>query len=94
MGSIFEIVKSQVSAREAAKVYGLPFDRTGNRAFCPWHDDGKHAALAFYNDGCYCFACNRGGDSIALTAQILGLTQYEAAKQLAKDFRIDVKHKG
>jgi len=94
MASIFEIVKSQVTAKQAAKFYGLPFDRTGNRAFCPWHDDGKHAALAFYDDGCYCFACGCGGDSIALTARILGLKQYEAAKQLAKDFRIDVKHKG
>lgn len=95
MASIFEKVKSQVTAKQAAKFYGLPFDRTGNRAFCPWHDDGKHAALAFYDDGSYCFACNRGGDSIALTAQILSLSQYEAAQRLALDFGIvDVKHKG
>lgn len=91
MASIFEIVKSQVSARDAAVLYGLPFNRTGNRAFCPWHDDGKHAALAFYSDGCYCHSCNRGGDSIALTAQILGLSQIEAARQLADDFRIAVR---
>jgi len=93
MPSIFELVKNRVSAREAAKFYGLRFDRTGNRAFCPWHDDGKHPALAFYDDGCFCFACNRGGDSVALTAQILGLSQYEAAKRLASDFRIDVKRR-
>ncbi len=94
MGSIFEIVKREVTAKQAAQFYGLPFDRTGNRAYCPWHDDGQHAALAFYSDGAYCFACGCGGDCVAVTAQILGLTQYEAAKQLAKDFRIDVKHKG
>lgn len=94
MASIFKIVKSQVSAKQAAQLYGLEFDRTGNRAFCPWHDDGKHPALAFYDDGCYCHSCHCGGDSIALTAQILGLSQYEAAQRLALDFGIDVKHKG
>ena len=94
MQSIFELVKSEVTAKEAARHYGLRFDRYGNRAFCPWHDDGKHPALAFYDDGgCYCFVCNRGGDAIALTAQLLGLGQYEAAKRLADDFNINIRKK-
>ena len=69
-------------------MYGLPFGRHG-RARCPWHDDHK-PDLKFYDNGtCYCFACHAGGDATALTAQILGMTQLEAAERLREDFHLD-----
>lgn len=88
MGVLFDTVHEGVTARAAAEAYGLEFGRNG-RARCPWHADHK-PDLAFYGDGarCYCHACHCGGDSIALTAQLFGLSALEAARKLNADFRI------
>ena len=88
MGVLFNVVRNGVSALEAAQAYGLAFGRN-NRARCPWHDD-KHPDLAFYDGGkrCYCHACHAGGDSIALTAQLFGLSPLEAARKLNADFHL------
>ena len=86
--TIFELVKENVTARQAAERYGLRFDRTG-RGFCPWHDDGRHAALQFFRDGCcYCHSCHQGGDATALVAQMLGVSEKEAAKQICSDWAL------
>ena len=87
----FETIRSAVTAREAAEAYGLRFERRSNRAFCPWHDDGRHPALAFYGDRCYCHVCHRGGDAVELAKQIFGLSAAEAARRVAADFRIELK---
>ena len=88
--TIFELVKQEVTARQAAELYGLRFDRIG-RGFCPWHEDGRHAALQFFDrdGGCFCHSCHQGGDAVDLTAKLLGLTPKEAAEQLQKDFHLD-----
>ena len=85
--TLYELVRSEVTAVQAGRLYGLKFHRNG-RAFCPWHDDGKHPALGFFDNDrrCHCFVCLNGGDSIALTAQILGISYKDAAEQLRKDF--------
>ena len=90
---MFEAVKNQVSAREAAELYGLKFGHN-KRACCPWHDD-THPDLSFYDNGsCYCHACHQGGDSIALTAQIFGLSMLDAARKLNDDFNLGVDTHG
>lgn len=90
--TIFEMVRSEVTARQAAELYGMKFDRSG-RGFCPWHDDGKHPALQFFRDGfCYCHSCHMSGDATALTAQMLGLPELEAAKRLQADFHLDTPY--
>lgn len=88
--TVFELVRQNVTARQAAELYGLRFDRNG-RGWCPWHPDGRHAALAFYDrdGGCHCHACHHGGDAIDITGQLLGMTPKEAAEQLRKDFHLD-----
>lgn len=88
MGALFDAVREGVTARAAAEAYGLEFGRNG-RALCPWHADHR-PDLAFYGDGarCYCHACHCGGDSIALTAQIFGLSPLDAARKLNADFRL------
>lgn len=86
--TVFEAIRAEVPAEAAARLYGLRFDRSG-RAFCPWHDDGKHAALAFYGERCFCHACHSGGDATALTAQLLGLSMKDAAERLRQDFHLD-----
>ena len=86
--TLFDLIRREVAAEDAAKVYGLPFGRNG-RARCPWHED-HNPDLKFYPDGtCYCFACHAGGDATALTAQIFGMGQLEAAERLREDFHLD-----
>lgn len=87
--NLYDLVTSEITARQAGQLYGLRFARNG-RAFCPWHDDGKHPALGFFDDDkrCHCFVCDKGGNAIGLTAQILGISNYEAARQLQKDFHL------
>ena len=88
--TLYELVTQEITARQAGQLYGLRFSRNG-RAFCPWHDDGKHPALGFYDGDrkCHCFVCGNGGNSIGLTAQILGISYHDAAVQLQKDFNLD-----
>lgn len=82
----FDLIRSKVSARAAAEHYGLKFGRNG-RALCPWHDDHR-PDLKFYDRtaSCYCFACGAGGDAVALTAQLFGLSMKDAAAKICADF--------
>lgn len=87
--TVFQLVRQEVTAEAAARLYGLKFDKSG-RGFCPWHDDGKHAALQFFDDGgCFCHSCNQHGDATAITAQMLGVTAKDAAERLRQDFHLD-----
>lgn len=91
--TMFDAIKGQVTARDAAEMYGLKFGQN-KRACCPWHDD-THPDLSFYDSGlCYCHACHQGGDSIALTAQIFGLSMVDAARKLNDDFNLGVNTHG
>lgn len=87
--SLIEAVSEAVTAKQAAELYGLKFDRRGNKAVCPWHSD-RHPSLSFKGKKCKCFACNAGGDAVDLTAQILGVPLMEAAQRLQRDFGIGV----
>lgn len=88
--NLFAEVHDRVTALEAAEFYGLEFGRN-KRAVCPWHAD-KHPDLAFYDDGarCYCHACHEGGDAIALTAKLFGLSTLDAARKLNDDFKLGI----
>ena len=88
--TIIDLVRQEVTARQAAELYGLKFDRNG-RGFCPWHNDGKHAALQFFQQGtCYCHACHAHGDASDITAKLLGISVKAAAEQIRKDFHLDM----
>lgn len=86
--SAFSAIASAVSARDAARFYGMQFSRSG-RARCVWHDDHT-PDLAFYGNTCHCFACGNGGDATALTAQLFGLSMLDAAKKLNRDFHLHI----
>lgn len=86
--SVFEAIAERVTARDAAERYGLKFGRN-KRATCPWHDD-RHPDLAFYGSRCHCHACHNGGDAVALTAQIFGLSMLDAAAKLNADFQLNI----
>ena len=73
-----------MSAQDAARHYGLTFDRRG-WALCPFHQD-KHPSMSFRNGRYRCWACNASGDSIDFTARLLGLDALGAVERLNADF--------
>ena len=83
---IFESVKQSVTARQAAKAYGLEVDVHG-MALCPFHDD-HHPSLKL-DQRFYCFGCNASGDVIDFTAKLFGISLKDAAQKLAEDFGIN-----
>ena len=87
---MFDVVREAVTARQAAEFYGLEIDRHG-KARCPWHSPDRHPSLSFKGGRCRCFACNNGGSSIDLTAQLFGLSPLDACRKLAADFKISAE---
>ena len=82
---IFEAVKEQVTAREAAERYGIQVSRYG-MAVCPFHQD-KNPSLKL-DRRFHCFGCGADGDVINLVARLFGLKNGEAAKKIAEDFGV------
>ena len=54
--NVFEVVKENVTARQAAEAYGLKVGRTG-MACCPFHSD-KSPSMKL-DERYYCFGCGR-----------------------------------
>ena len=86
MTDIFREVRERVSAQDAARHYGLTFDRRG-WALCPFHAD-KHASMSFHKGRFRCWVCDTGGDSIDLTSLLLGLDAMGAVERLNADFAL------
>ena len=85
--NIFETIKQQVTARQAAERYGIHINRSG-MAVCPFHKD-KNPSMKLDNRF-YCFACQATGDVIDFAARLYDLSPKEAALKLAWDFGIPV----
>lgn len=85
--NIFEVVKRKVTVPQAAEYFSLHSRNT--TACCPFHPD-KTPSMKLYSDHFYCFSCHKSGDVIALTAQLTGCSQGEAAKKLADAFHIPI----
>lgn len=88
---IFESVKSNLNLTDVAEHYGITVQRNGF-CCCSFHND-RHPSMKLYKDHYHCFTCGAHGDVISLTAQMLGLSQYEAAQKLAVDFGITLGDK-
>ena len=82
---LFRLVKESVTARQAAKAYGLKVNRSG-MCCCPFHGD-KNPSMKL-DERYYCFGCGVTGDAIDLTAKLFGINTKEAAEKLAADFGI------
>lgn len=85
--SIFQTVKENVTARQAAEQYGLKISRN-EMICCPFHDD-RHPSMKVDKGFC-CFACGVKGDVITFVADFFHLAPLEAAKKLAEDFQIPI----
>ena len=84
--NVFEIVKENVTARQAAEAYGLKVGRTG-MACCPFHSDMSPSMKL--DERYYCFGCGATGDAVDLTAKLFGIGLREAAVKLAEDFGLN-----
>ena len=84
MTNVFQECRERVSAQDAARHYGLTFDRKG-WAVCPFHRD-KHPSMSFRAGRFRCWACNASGDSIDFTGRLLGLEPLAAVERLNADF--------
>ena len=91
MSELFTRVKAAVTARQAAKRYGLKVNPSG-MACCPFHEDRNPSMKV--DDRFYCLGCGVTGDAVDLTARLLGLTSKDAALRLAVDFGIEISENG
>lgn len=84
----FAQVKERTKITDLIPLLGLQMKQHGPqyRGPCPACRSGGDRALAINGDraGWYCFALGKGGDCIALTAHIRGMTQKDAAAWIAE----------
>jgi len=85
---VFRECRERVSAQDAARHYGLTFDRKG-WAVCPFHSD-KHPSMSFRAGRFRCWACNASGDCIDFTGKLLGLEPMAAVERLNADFALSL----
>ena len=83
--NVFEAVKGNVTARQAAEMYGVRVNRHG-MAVCPFHKD-KNPSMKL-DMRFHCFACQADGDAVDFVSRLFGLPGKEAAMKLANDFSI------
>ena len=88
MTDVFRKCRERVSAQDAARRYGLEFDRRG-WCKCPFHGD-THASMSFRDGRFRCWACNESGDSIDFTGKLLGLEPLAAVERLNADFMLNL----
>lgn len=86
MKNIFTACRQQISAKAAARHFGLKFDRSG-KAICPFHDD-HNPSMTFSESRFRCWSCGAAGDSIDLTAKLYNLAPLAAVKLLDDEFKL------
>ena len=85
---IFQEVKNQLNIRQVIEHYGIKIHRN-NQFKCVFHNDHKPSA-SIKKDYFHCFVCGAGGDLITFTAKYLGMSNLDAAKELIKEFNLNI----
>ena len=83
--NVFEAVKSNVTAYDAATMIGLKPNRS-KMICCPFHGD-KHPSMKI-DKRYYCFGCGARGDAIDFVANYYGIGLKAAAERIADEFAI------
>lgn len=83
--NLFEAVKSNVTASDAATMIGLKPNRS-KMICCPFHGD-KHPSMKI-DKRYYCFGCGARGDAIDFVANYYGIGLKAAAERIADEFGI------
>lgn len=89
--NLFQEVKSRLSMRETAEIYGYTPNRSGFLC-CPFHGE-KTASLKLYNDSFHCYGCHKHGDMIDFVAELKGLSKIDAARELAVSCGIQMEER-
>ena len=79
-----EAIKRSVKMEDAARFYGLTFNRAGF-AVCPFHQE-KTASFKVHNGKGHCFGCGWQGSVIDFVMQMFGLDFPGALRKLNSDF--------
>lgn len=85
--SIFFDVKNSINITDVAMSYGIEVNKH-NKAFCPFHNDGKTPNLSFKGQIYKCFSCNASGDVIDFVARLYSISPLQAAKKINDDFAL------
>ena len=83
--NVYNAVKSSITTRQAAELYGLTVNRKG-MCKCPFHED-KNPSMKV-DKRFHCFGCQADGDVIEFTSRLFGFNKKAAAMKLASDFGI------
>ena len=83
LAHLFEVVKLNISARQAAEAYGFRPNRS-SMVCCPFHADRNPSMKV--DSRFHCFGCGVDGDVIDFTAKLFQLSLRQAAEKLASDF--------
>ena len=81
--NLFEIVKLNITARQAAEAYGFRPNRS-SMICCPFHADRNPSMKV--DSRFHCFGCGVDGDVIDFAAKLFQLSLQQAAEKLATDF--------
>ena len=81
--NLFEAVKLNITARQAAEAYGFQSNRS-SMICCPFHADRNPSMKVDFRF--HCFGCGADGDAIDFTAKLFQLSLRQAAEKLASDF--------
>ena len=86
--NVFGEIKSRVTMHDVCSMLNLSVNRQGF-IFCPHHAE-RTPSCKIYADSFFCFSCQRGGDSIQLVADSLGISPLDAARKIDKYFSLDL----
>jgi len=85
--NLFEIVKLNITTRQAAEIYSFQPNRHG-MVCCPFHADRDPSMKV--DSRFHCFCCGADGDVIDFTAKLFQLPLRQAAEKLVTDFGLSV----
>lgn len=85
---IYERIKEEIEMEQVLSAYG--FEIKKQVCTCPFHTDTK-PSMRVYKNSFYCFSCGTGGDVVKFVALYLNISNFEAAKIIAKEFGIRVE---
>ena len=81
--NLFEIIKLNITTRQAAEVYGFQPNRS-SMICCPFHADRNPSMKVDFRF--HCFGCGADGDVIDFAAKLFQLSLRQTAEKLAVDF--------
>lgn len=82
-------IKSRLTMKEVAEMYGFHVNRRANTMLCPFHDD-HHNSMHVYpgKRGFFCYSCSAGGSVIDFVMKYFNLSFMDACRKMNEDFRL------